>query len=475
MTDFLLCNNRHRSGAHRIELNRLDKLFYLFERLGITSLSRIHFALSGGTIERERMQRAYDRVCVRYPVLRARLRERRGLLRWRAWWQPAAMPRNGDGVRWRDFSRCSMPEAETCFQRELLDPYAGYDVRRDPPFWLVVCRMPDGWRIIMFVHHAVTDAHGYALIARDLFLAYNSPATAVPAQPGAVAPGPPGRPGGLLRACRELAGCLKEHRRHPPTKLLEGTCRSGGRVCAEQRTLTAGRLERCREAARAQGVTFNDLLTAAQLLSICLFQHRRSRACDGISVQVHQNLRTAAEGSALPGNLFSTFPLLVCGHACADPAALLQRVAAGGRAARQHKRAAALAGAAALLDLGPVRRLYRWWGPALFANPQAGDSTQVTNVGRLWAGTDGRPAITRVGDSRIESCHMIGPPVPSIGSYISFCTYGDRMFLSLNYYDWALTAGQARQLMDGYLQALDSLSHPGVCSRDKASRLAAAS
>jgi hypothetical protein len=87
-----------------------------------------------------------------------------------------------------------------------------------------------------------------------------------------------------------------------------------------------------------------------------------------------------------------------------------------------------------------------------------GESSQVTNVGRLWAGPDGATRITRLGDAEISGCYMAALPNPSIGNYSSFLTFNNRMYISFNYFNRTMTDAQAHQFMDLFEKTLEDLA-----------------
>jgi len=87
-----------------------------------------------------------------------------------------------------------------------------------------------------------------------------------------------------------------------------------------------------------------------------------------------------------------------------------------------------------------------------------GESSQVTNVGRLWAGPGTATRITSLGDAEISGCYMAALPSPSIGNYSSFLTFNNRMYISFNYFNRTMADEQANQFMDLFEKTLEDLA-----------------
>jgi hypothetical protein len=111
-----------------------------------------------------------------------------------------------------------------------------------------------------------------------------------------------------------------------------------------------------------------------------------------------------------------------------------------------------------LLDTRIGRRTERLWQNLLFNNPRLGDSSLVTNLGRLWADRDGSTRITRLGDAEITSFYMAGPPIPSIGSYFSYLAYNNSLFITFNYFEWVMPAADACRFVDLFEEILDEFA-----------------
>ena len=107
-----------------------------------------------------------------------------------------------------------------------------------------------------------------------------------------------------------------------------------------------------------------------------------------------------------------------------------------------------------LLDTRIGSKKVPLWGNFIFNNPRMGESSQVTNVGRLWAGPDTATRITHLGDAEITGCYMAALPNPSIGNYSSFLTFNNRMFISFIYFKRTMTDDHANQFMDLFEKTL---------------------
>jgi hypothetical protein len=100
----------------------------------------------------------------------------------------------------------------------------------------------------------------------------------------------------------------------------------------------------------------------------------------------------------------------------------------------------------------------RLWGNFIFSNPAMGESSQVTNAGRLWAGSDTAKRMTRLGDAEISGCYMAAMPSPSIGNFSGFLTFNNRLYISFNYFKRTVTAEQAQQFVALFEKSLDDLA-----------------
>ena len=97
------------------------------------------------------------------------------------------------------------------------------------------------------------------------------------------------------------------------------------------------------------------------------------------------------------------------------------------------------------------------WGNALFNNSAAGDSFQITNVGKIWIDQNGRTEPGRLGSADISACYLVAPPIPSIGSCISFCGYNNALHMSFNYLEGLMSRRDAEQFMNLFENVLDEL------------------
>ena len=99
------------------------------------------------------------------------------------------------------------------------------------------------------------------------------------------------------------------------------------------------------------------------------------------------------------------------------------------------------------------------WINFIFNNPRIGDSSLVTNIGRLWIGNDKTTYLTRIGDADITSLYITAPPSPSTGSYSGFFTYNNKLYYMFNYFEWAMSEIQAHQFADLFEQTLEYMTN----------------
>lgn len=455
-----------------IPLNELDKFFYSWELLGSRPVSRILFEFSGGRIDVELLRRAYGLETARRPVLNATICEYPAGPGWDVRWVPRGGADPAGAVKAYDLTSLPCAEAEERSRRILLDPLPDYSSRRNPPCCLSLCFLPQGrHRLVAVMHHALTDAYGIGLILGDLFTTYNRLAAGAAADGPAAGPAPGAAPpssllpAGRCARLKTFLAALAFFIRHAvrtgfrsPDKVFCGKSTFKAGVSAEQREVSAERLSRYLAAAKRQHVTLNVLLVAAQITALERWKRGRGESCGLITMEVHKNLRRDERDFRELSNRFSTYLVVTQPAHRAALRALVTHVAREQEHAFKSGMAEKIIGLLWPFNTRLAARTLGLWGDAVFNNPRIGDSSQVTNVGRVWAGPDGTTRITSLGSADITGCYMAALPSPSIGNYSSFVTFRNRLFISFNYFEWAMPDAEARRFVDMLLQALDDLA-----------------
>lgn len=432
-------------------------------------MARIRFDFRGGHIDPALLRQAYAAEIRRRPVLNARIDD--------------AGPAGGRQVRWRlrreapgpetvrmaDLSGLAPEAAEETMRLMQTDPFTGYSLRTDPPFFMTLCRLPGCcWRLLVFFHHALADAHGISMVLEELFAAYNRLAAGRGIEPieekkhAAYLPLLPDSRRELGRGIISMVGFFAARGIAsgftPATKLIYGRHTFQARTGIVHRSIGPQALSRYLAAAKRGGVSFNILLVAAQARAIERWKKLRGEPCGLISMAVHHNLRAGGSELHELSNKFSPFVIDLHPRHRGDAATLVRTVQQMQERARKGAMAQHMACLLFLLNTPLWRTAPRFWLNLVFNNPRIGDSSLVTNLGKLWAVTKDSPAVTRLGDADITAYYMAGPPTPSIGSYFAYLAYRGSLFVTFNYFDWALPAADARSFTDLFLETLDELA-----------------
>ncbi len=335
---------------------------------------------------------------------------------------------------------------------------------------LALCTLPDGrQKLLAFINHALTDAHGLGLIFQELFTAYNHLAAGlapdVSACPDTGLPPSPLLPESRVKRCMLALGalaffagqCIKTGFQ-APAKIYSGKNTFSDATAAVQREVSAEPLNRYLAAAKRHGITLNVLLVAAQILAIDRWKQARGEAAGVISIDVHKNLRMEENEFLELSNKFSTFIISTLPRHRTRPKDLLQHVRREQEKAQRCGTAEKIICLLSLLNTRIAAKTVPLWGNFVFNNPALGESSQVTNVGRLWAGPGNTTRITHLGDAEISGCYMAAMPSPSIGNYSSFLTFNNRMYISFNYFNRTMSAAQAQQFLDLFQKTLGDLA-----------------
>lgn len=458
------------SPAAGIPLNELDKLFYAWELLGGRPFSRIVFEFKGGHIDIGLLRQAYAFELNRRPALNATTLENPSAPGWDVRWMPADGSDENLAVRFCDFSDLTAEAAEEKIREIQFDPFTNYSSSKNPPFFLALCLGPDGrQKLLAFVNHALTDAHGLGLIFQELFSAYNQLASGlVPDVPAGKAAGPlpsPLLPEPRLRrwmltlgALAFFAGQCVRTGFQGAAKIYSGRNTFSDATVAVQRVVSTERLNRYLASAKRQGVTLNVLLVAAQILTIDRWKQACGEAAGVISIDVHKNLRMAENEFLELSNKFSTFIISTQPRHRIRPKDLLQHVRREQEKAQRCGTAEKIICLLGLLNTRIAAKTVALWGNFIFNNPALGESSQVTNVGRLWAGPGNSMRVTRLGDAELSGCYMAAMPSPSIGNFSGFLTFNNKLHISFNYCSRTMTAAQGQEFMGLFEKTLDDLA-----------------
>ena len=453
-----------------IPLNELDKLFYWGEPLGSRPIVRIVVEFKGGHIDIQLLRQAYALEIKRRPVLNATIAENPSGSGWDVRWMPRDWADENQAVRLCDFSDLSAGAAENKIKEIQFDPFTNFSSCKNPPFSMVLCTAPEGrQKLLAFIYHALTDAHGVGLILEELFTLYNhlaaglAPDDSLCSDPGL--PPSPLLPESRVKRCMLVLGALAfiagqaiKTGFKSPAKIFSGENTLSGATAAVQREMSQDRLSRYLAAAKRQGISFTVLFAAAQIQAIDGWKKACGETAGVIGIDVHQNLRTAESEFFELSNKFSTFVISTLPRHRIRPKDLLQHVRRELEKAQRCGTAQKLICLLWLLDSSTVVKTLPLWMNLFFNNPKMGESTQVTNLGRLWAGPDNSTRITRLGDAEISGCYMAALPSPAIGNFSSFLTYNNRLFVSFNYFSRTMTDAQAQQFMNLFEEALQEFA-----------------
>jgi NRPS condensation-like uncharacterized protein len=254
-------------------LNGLDRYFIAQEYPGMAANSH-HFVDLDRPLDRAALETAIGALMAEVPLCRSFIREAPlGVERFaarRPFISPAAL---------LDWHPAPLAPAEEC---ALLD--APFDLARRPPFRLLCApRAEGGWRLTLSNHHSMADGSGGVLLLSWLVRRYNE---ARGGRAGAPLGLPPLRrfrrifrprgPGWLLRMIRRHVRPLDKVGVQNASLLDDESPRPSGSRHAIA-AFGAEDWEGARAAARARGVTRNDILVAASLRAALAFRRRRGR------------------------------------------------------------------------------------------------------------------------------------------------------------------------------------------------------
>ena len=446
-----------------IPLNELGRLFYCLELLGYPVVQRTHFEFQGALPDIELLRQSYLLEVERYTIFKSVIRESYSGLTWNLCWEPMASVDAGQIIQQYDFSQGTVAQADERFSAIQFQAFTGFDSCCTPPFFAALCSYPGGiFKLITFFHHAAADSGGCLLFLRAWFERYNSLMGKPQGQPAEIIPVLTSKliSGTVSGFAKALACAAIQMWRIPgkPAKLLYGRSDFAGGINTVFRTIEPGRMKQHLAAAKQYGSTFTSLFAAAQTLALDEWKRKHHEPCETVSIDIHKGLRTVEPEFCEVQNRFSVFPVASRPQDRRDPAGLVQLLHRQSRHATDDRIAEKCIEALFPLRLRAARALLRVWGNLAFKNSRFGVSFQISNVGRIWTGADGRPLLDRLGDAEITACYVPGHPMPSIGTFTSFCTYRDRLFLTFNYSNKTLDRTTAEDFVRLIEQKLDELT-----------------
>ena len=446
-----------------IPLNEVGRCVYCLELLGYPVIQRTHFEFQGALPDIELLRQAYLLEAERYTIFKSVIRESYSGLFWNLCWEPMSSVDAGRIIQQYDFSKGTVSQADEQFSTIQFQTFTDFDSRCTPPFFAALCSYPNRiFKLITFFHHAAADSGGCLLFLRAWFERYNSlmgksqgqPVEIIPVLASKLISGTvSGFAKGLACAARQMWGISGK-----PAKLLYGRSDFSGGINAVFRTIEPGRMKQHLAAAKQYNTTFTTLFAAAQTFALDEWKRTRHEPCDTVSIHIHQGLRFAEPELYEVQNRFSMFLVASQPQDRSDPAGLVQLLHRQNRHAIDERLAEKCLEALFPLRLRAARALLRVWGNLAFKNPRFGVSFQISNVGRIWTGADGKPLLDHLGDAEITACYVPGHPMPSIGTFTSFCTYRDRLFLTFNYCKNTLDRTKAEDFVRLIEQKLDELT-----------------
>jgi hypothetical protein len=217
-------------------------------------------------------------------------------------------------------------------------------------------------------------------------------------------------------------------------------------------TLTADETKSLVSAAKARGVTVNDLLTRDLFLAAHAWRQRRGigRAEDWLRFSVPMNLRTAADARMPMANSVSSVFLDRRAVDFADADRLLAGIHTQMMRIKRLQLRYTF-----LLSLGVAR-----WMPGGIRKGTRGDRCRLTcwmsNAGPVFTQTalpriDGR---LRCGNVDLEAVDYVIPLRPQMHAGVLIHTYAGRLRVLISFDPHAMSDEAARQLLDDYLEQI---------------------
>ncbi|MCP4716701.1 MAG: hypothetical protein GY868_16390 [Deltaproteobacteria bacterium] len=462
-----------------IALNEMDTMFYCFECMGYPPVGKIHFELKGSAVDSDVLQRACSLMLERFPSFAGLLQENVTWFRWDISWYCDTAAAAEHAVAVFDYSGKNPEEARKMLESHTHEPLQEYSSHEQRPFRMVLCRMPGGVEHLLFyMNHACADGYGFLWFIQEFFGLYNYLLnTDTPYQWSASAPSTSPSsllPKSLSRKVLTFAGALgvliNRRLRNIGVKnanLIQGKSSFKGSVRTKHRILEADAVAQYVKAARYHDAGMSEMLVAAQVIALERYRAECGEKCDGISVQIHHNIRTSPQQLRETGNFFSTMIIETRAHERASPDRIIKNITHKRRCVKSERMAERINSLLWLFRFGVTKKLLPFWGPAVFNNPEVGDSLTVSNVSRIWMDKQGNHLVTNLGKAEVQACYMYGTPIPSTGTFMIIYTVHERLYLSFHYFEWAMSDAQADRYLDMTVNALDEYCQSNAANKNQ--------
>ncbi len=450
-----------------IPVNELGKLFYCFDLLGSVPMQRRHFEFQGGHIDLNTLRKACQLELRRYPLLNSLLEDRSSWLKWNIYWVPRKNQDADELIIEEDLSSLSPEEAEERFEQIRFDPFSDFDLLKQPPFLLVLLKFPNkNYRLLTFFHHAAVDGTGYIRFLTDLFKTYNLFITGV--NPGNFTYSSPvstsstllptsfvDRIKGAASAIRYLLKQSIPVKGKKAAKIMDKKGPFTGQIHAVQRSFSQDKMRKYLDVSRTLNTTFNNFFVAKLIKSFEEWENNRHKECGTVYVQVLKNLRKKNCSSNEIQNRFVTIPFTVLEEDLKSTKDTIESIKAQNEFMNKKSICEKTICLLWPLNFAVVRKLLPVWGNFIFNNPKVIGTFVVSNMGRLWTDKNGNTEITHLGNAEIKSTYTAGFPVPSVGNFMTLCTYKGKLFLTFNYYIWCISKEEIENFMDFLVDTMD--------------------
>jgi NRPS condensation-like uncharacterized protein len=436
------------ASVEKLKLTSVEKYFYLNESKNCPLSLGFSLRLRGPLV-RQRLESAFNSMLVLNPLLCSRIvRSKFG----HYYWQPLAL---GDrpNILWFEYA----PNEQANYEYIDLSVEAGLVVKafvhND------VC-----WVILQF-HHACADGLGAMQFTRDVFGAYDDHTTARFNEGIAMdALKRRGRLGmGRLDWLKLWAkhrfnyGLIKKYYTNKPVSLVS---RHSGRQLSESRNnfglvnaqLSDEQIKQLQRQARQYGLNLNDWLVSHLLIAVKNWRQTDARPTDiekeVLRIGIPINMRSRATVNTPSCNIASTLFLGYCNGQITNDGDFHENVRQQIHFRKTKKTALDLMLIFSLIDIIPGLLA------KLTQNNQHHTTIFLTNVGKMLRGLRRENTNIATGNCIIEECQAIPPLWSNVQSVIAVSQFGNKLSFCLRYDTASMTAKQANDLLQCYLETL---------------------
>lgn len=357
-----------------IPVTSLDEVFITLADKAVMS---VHFEVRvAGRFDTDRLAEAIRVAVGKHPLARARLAET-SLVARRLQWE---IPDEADHL-----ALSVTDEPIGVVRSRLLSRQP--DLGLSPAFLPVVVRNPEGDHLLLNLHHAIFDGMGTIRLFTSIARAYS---------------GEPDEPGGPdLATARDLAAIAgsRSLRQLAPRaaklgkdiidrKRLTRVAPDGGVPGAPTFSVATLRLDEGETAAalklRASGATVNDLVLAAQTLTILRWNRRLgAKVGDSVSIMMPVNLRPAEWSTEVIGNYASYLAIVIPAKVSDDLTEATAVVHAQTRPVKENGAAGWVVDLLEPANLVPAAARKAFAGLLPLVERQFLESSSLSNVGRV--------------------------------------------------------------------------------------------